>query len=243
MKVFLAGTEVCLPIRKMSMYTLDTFWRIYRKKNPPKSDHLQFKDYLLDSGAFTFMNSASKSSKTDVDWDHYIDAYADYVKSNGIKHYFELDIDNVVGYQKVLKIRDYLESKIGWQSIPVWHIERGKQAFIDICKSYPYIAIGGLVANKSARRFIETYSKLFIDEAHRHGTMVHGLGYTPAKKLASIRFDTVDSTAWLSFGKFGHAFSKFNGTGFTVVKKPSGWLRKASSVEGIRLQGLEWIKF
>lgn len=189
------------------------------------------------------MNTASKSSKTNVDWDHYIDAYADYVKSNGIKHYFELDIDNVVGYQKVLKIRDRLESRVGWQSIPVWHVERGKQAFIDICKSHPYIAIGGLVANKSARSFMEMYCKLFIDEAHRHGTRVHGLGFTSVKKLASIRFDSVDSTSWLSFGKFGRGFSKFNGTGFTEVKKPSGWMRKIGGDESNRLQGLEWIKF
>ena len=74
MKVFLAGTKGCVRVRQNSIYCLDSFVEINPKK---PSDHRLFEDYLLDSGAFTFMFS-KKDHK--VDWNEYIDRYASYVK-------------------------------------------------------------------------------------------------------------------------------------------------------------------
>ena len=51
-----------------------------------------FGDFLIDSGAFTFM----QNTKTHLDWNEYIDRYADFIKRNKIIKYFELDIDSVV---------------------------------------------------------------------------------------------------------------------------------------------------
>ena len=74
MKIFLAGTKCCVRVRQNSIYCLDSFVEINPKK---PSDHRLFEDYLLDSGAFTFMFS-KKDHK--VDWNEYINRYSAYVK-------------------------------------------------------------------------------------------------------------------------------------------------------------------
>ena len=250
MKVFLAGTRSCKLIRQKSLYCLDSFFELNTKKNPISDCH-QFEDYLLDSGAFTFMSSKQKVA---LDWNDYVDRLADYVKSNNIQNYFELDIDAVVGYDNVLKLRDRLENRVGWQCIPVWHIERGIEAYEEICKSHKYIAIGGVVHNKSLRKRIKKILPHLLDKAHACGCKVHGLGYTSTKDLKTLHFDSVDSTSWLAFGKYGAAFAVFNGTGFDTFSRPDGCTMVTNDIEaqkvslnatGYRhyLQGLEWVKY
>lgn len=65
-----------------------------------------FGDFLLDSGAFTFM----QNSKSHVEWDEYIERYADFISRNNIEKFFELDIDSVVGYKEVLRFRKNLKN-------------------------------------------------------------------------------------------------------------------------------------
>ena len=77
-------------------------------------------DFLLDSGAFTFMQGNGTAS-----WDEYADRYADFVKRNNVKKFFELDIDSVVGYEPVKALRRRIEERTGRQCIPVWHKSRG----------------------------------------------------------------------------------------------------------------------
>ena len=82
-----------------------------------------FKSFMLDSGAFTFVYG----SKVDVDIAEYFDKYKQFVKHNDIDLFFELDIDEMVGYDEVLRYRKELERFTGKQCIPVWHINRGKE--------------------------------------------------------------------------------------------------------------------
>lgn len=79
----------------------------------------QFNDVLIDSGAFTFMNQSKNSN---VDFFDYANKYADFIKKKKIKRYFELDIDSIVGYEKVKEIRKLLEDKTGVKPIPVIYI-------------------------------------------------------------------------------------------------------------------------
>lgn len=247
MKVFLAGTNCCKLVRQNSIYCLDSFVEI-NPKNP--SDHRLFEDYLLDSGAFTFMFS-KKDHK--VDWNEYIDRYAAYVKQNGIKNYFELDIDSIVGYDNVLKLRSKLEQKVGWQCIPVWHYSRGKEEFSKMCESHKYVAIGGIAGDRKLRNKLTPYMRHFIDEAHNKGARIHGLGFTSTNLLQTLPFDSVDSTSWLSFTKYGQ-YVKFNGSGVVGVQKPKDTkvkdFKKEAEAMGISsaqykgfICGIEWIKF
>lgn len=107
-------------------------------------------DFILDSGAFTFMQGKGGP----LDWDEYIKRYADFIKRNKIKKYFELDIDSVVGYEKVKQYRARLESLVGYRSIPVWHKNRGIKEFQKMCDEYDYAAIGGIVSGEIKKRAV-----------------------------------------------------------------------------------------
>ena len=145
MKLFLAGLSGSLGKylnRDMirGIYALESFY--YADETTEK--YLPFfGDFLLDSGAFTFFSSGKQ-----VDWDEYVEKYARFIVKNNVKHFFELDIDCIVGYDNVLKIRKYIEEKTGKKCIPVWHKSRGKEEFIKMCKEYNYVAIGGIVSKE-----------------------------------------------------------------------------------------------
>lgn len=199
-----------------------------------------FGDFLLDSGAFTFMQG--KGGKPD--FDGYVARYADFINRNHVDKYFELDIDSVVGYEKVKQIRAKLERLTGKQSIPVWHRSRGKDEYIGHCKDYPYVAIGGLVdgAKKGeyARQFWK-YFPWFINTAHENGAKIHALGFTSLEGIRQYHFDSVDSTAWTTGNRFGYVYY-FDGR--TVRKKdaPPGHKLGNSRVAALN-NYMEWIKF
>lgn len=197
-------------------------------------------DFLLDSGAFTFMQG--KGGK--VNWDEYVERYADFIKRNKVKKYFELDIDSVVGYDKVLTIRAKLEKLTGVQSIPVWHKSRGKEEYVRHCQEYPYVALGGLVdgAKKGEyARALWKYFPWFIKTAHDNGAKIHALGFTSLDGIRQYHFDSVDSTAWTTGNRFGFLYF-FDGQ--TMQKKDAPKGHRISDSRAAALHNYtEWIKF
>lgn len=123
-----------------------------------------FGDFLLDSGAFTFMQGTSGA----VDWDGYIERYAEFIRRNSIDKFFELDIDSVVGYDRVKPMRRKLESLANRQSIPVWHKSRGIEEYRRLCDEYPYVALGGIVSGEFTKADYRLFPAL-IAEAHKRG--------------------------------------------------------------------------
>lgn len=201
MKVFLAGTDLMRDypeqLRK-SKYQLASFYSI-------KKEMLQYLDscdeWLLDSGAFTFMRG-----KREVDFDTYIRRYAKFIKENNVKRYFELDLDSVIGIQKTIELRSTLEDIVGAQSIPVWHKCRGINEWKRMCECYKYVAIGGIVTKEIVPKEYEAFPHM-IAYAHKKGTRVHGLGFTSTSWLHRVHFDTIDSTTWNVGGKYGNVCS------------------------------------
>lgn len=129
-----------------------------------------FGDFLLDSGAFTFMQGKGGSP----DWDDYIERYADFINRNKVRKYFELDIDSVVGYPRVQQIRAKLEMLTGIQPIPVWHKSRGIAEYKRHCEEYPYVAIGGYVSKEIIPADYKAFPAM-ISYAHQHGAKIHCL--------------------------------------------------------------------
>ena len=235
MKVFLAGayTREKAFIGKNIDYMLESFfyvlpWQIERIPN--------MKMFLLDSGAFTFMNS----QKGKINFDEYLTRYINFINKYDIKYFFELDVDSIVGYEKVKQLRKRLENETGKKCIPVWHKSRGKEEYLKMCEEYDYVAIGGIVTKEITK---EQYSFLpwFINEAHKRGCKIHGLGFTDTNLLQKYHFDSVDSTAWLSGSRFGHVYYFDNG----VMKNktpPRG--KKTVHYKLIDEQNVnEWLKF
>lgn len=195
------------------------------------------KNFLLDSGAFTFMSNAKKGN---IDWKKYIDGYVDFINRNSVKHFFELDIDCIVGYENVLKIRQYIEEKTGKKCIPVWHKSRGKEEFLKMCDEYDYVAIGGIVSKEITQNEYP-YFTWFINEAHKRGTKIHGLGFTNLKGLEKYKFDSVDSTSWMAGNRFGSVYF-FNGK--TVVKYDKKQGQRLADSKAVAVHNFnEWVKF
>ena len=186
MKICLAGTTVLEAnknILQKSKYILESFYSIKDWQIPiiKKCDL-----FLLDSGAFTFMNSY----KGEVNWKEYINRYADFIINNDIKYFFELDIDVLIGYGKVKEYTKYLEEKTRRRCIPVWHKSRGLEEWKRLTKEYDYVAIGGIVTKEITRKDYPVFKQL-LKIAKENNCKVHGLGFTATKELSKYRFYSV----------------------------------------------------
>ena len=195
------------------------------------------KSFLLDSGAFTFMQG-----NTRVNWDEYTEEYAAFINKYDIKLFFELDIDSIVGLKEVERLRKKLEYLTGKKPIPVWHKSRGKEYFIKMCQEYPYVALGGIVTQEIPRNTYEKAFPWFIKTAHDHGAKIHGLGYTSLVNLKKYRFDSVDSTAWLYGNRGGYLYTFNPGKGtMDKIDAPPG--HRLKSKEAAMHNFKEWVKF
>ena len=194
--------------------------------------------FLLDSGAFTFMTSQTGG----CDFDEYLGRYIDFINTYDIRYFFELDVDSIVGLQEVERLRERLERETGKPSIPVWHKSRGKEYFIDMCKRYDYIAIGG-IASKEIKPNEYRYFRWFIDTAHSYGCQIHGLGFTNLDGLYIYNFDSVDSTSWTSGGRFG-ALYHFDGKYMKQLDTKDRRRKGDIGTDPInRANYYEWLKF
>lgn len=234
MKVHLAATGILkkFPAELAKCeFILESFYSVTSWQIPFL---LNAKSFLLDSGAFTFLRSGKR-----VDWDEYVSRYAKFINEHGVKQYFELDIDKIIGFDAVLDIRRRLERETGVKPIPVWHRSRGLERFKRDASDYPYIAIGGL-AIKDIKPQEYEFLPYFIDEAHKRGAIVHGLGFTDTKRYKTIKFDTVDSTTWAVGGKYG-CICEFDGDHMTQ-RKTDG--KRCINQNGLMLYNYnEWLEY
>lgn len=195
-----------------------------------------FGDFLLDSGAFTFM----QNSNVKTDWNEYVERYADFINRNKVEKFFELDIDSVIGYEEVKKLRFKLEKLTGRQVIPVWHKSRGLEEYRRLCSDYNYIAIGGIAIKHITRAQYPAFTQL-LKIAHSMGTKVHGLGFTSLNEITKYHFDSVDSTAWTTGNRFGYIY-KFDGKTMRKIDKPDGMVLSDSRRVAL-INYCEWLKF
>ena len=192
------------------------------------------KTFLLDSGAFTFFSGGHN-----VVWEEYVDRYADFINRFQIERFFELDIDSLIGFDAMMKLRRRLERATGKQPIPVWHISRGIEQFKRDADEYPYVALGGIV-NGEWRRSAKERFPWFIQEAHKRGAKIHGLGYTSLTGITRYHFDSVDSTAWIAGNRFGYVY-KFDGKTMQKINVPKGMRLKTKEVAQHNFN--EWARF
>ena len=240
MKICMASVSTLrnnLSVLSKCPYFLESFYYIQEWLIPyAKKAEL----FLLDSGAFTFMNS--KTNKDNVDFEQYLNEYIAFINKHDVKYFFELDIDSVVGYEEVKRLRRKLEAKTGKKCIPVWHKSRGLEEWKKMCKEYDYVAIGGIVTKEIKQKEYLILNKL-IDIAHKEGCLVHGLGFTNPKYLEIINFDSVDSTTWIHAQIFGKVLEFRNGKMISRGKPKNKRIKKEMTVPIILYSYEQWIKY
>ena len=159
-------------------------------------------EILVDSGAHSFQKG------TKVDWVEYTQEYARFIKEfdgTNVIGYFEMDVDNIIGYDKVLELRKILESASD-KIIPVWHKNRGIEEYKKMCQDYAgkVIAITGF-KNEDIKD--EQYL-MFLKYAKKYNCKVHCLGMTRKNVLDKVPFDYVDSSSWGQSGIYGRIDNK-----------------------------------
>lgn len=171
------------------------------------------KQIMIDSGAHSF-----QKGKT-VNWTKYTEKYAEFIKeydNDKILGYFEMDVDNRIGFNKVLKLRNTLE-QVTNKIIPVWHKNRGIKQFTKMCKKYSgkIVAISGF-----QNEDIKDYQfKLFLKKAWEYNCKLHGLGITRKKVLDKVPFDFVDSSSW----RLGTTFYRIGGQKVNKQSVKNNW--------------------
>ena len=210
MKLFLSSVYDCAsPIDyDFSLYTLQSYFTLISNKTIQLRVHnRKCSEFIFDSGAFSFLNSG----KGNVNWEYYLDSYADYINTEKIDKFIELDIDAIVGLEQVETLRKRLERRTGKQCIPVFHFSRGKQYYFDMVKEYPYVAIGGIAINPYLRKIFYKYLPMFAKIAHEHGAKIHALGVAyPGMEKWGI--DSSDSSTWAVAPAIKSRIYKFDGS-------------------------------
>ena len=198
MKIFLATLESetatinkLISNVKRLKWNLMSYFVIRKNKQSSWEKIINISDkILIDSGAFSFQRGNGK-----VDFYKYTNEYANWIVKNdrqNIIGFFEMDIDNIVGYDEVLKYREILESA-SKKIIPVWHKNRGITEYTKMCQNYSgkIVAISG--PNKE---ILDDQYILFLKEAWKYNCRLHGLGITDKKVLNKVPFDYCDSCSW-----------------------------------------------
>lgn len=237
MKLFLAGIQgkaKDFVLSEEKPYILESYFYIKNQSDWILKMRPFFKDFILDSGAFTYLNGAT----TNVNWDNYINEYADFINKHNIDYFIELDIDNVVGLKEVERLRTKLENLTNKKCIPVWHKSRGIDYWLDMCKNYDYIAIGGIVTQEIKKNEYNVFNNL-LKIAKQNNCKVHGLGFTNLEGLKKYKFYSVDSTAWL-YGNRGGFLYQFNGSDMTkIIVKNKRLKGRLGAIHNFN----EWLKF
>ena len=213
MKLFLAATSSRHYLKDIvfeSMYNLESFWYIKEWQYPliEKS-----KMFLLDSGAFTYMNAAKGSAP---DPKLFQDRYVEFINEHGVDYFFNLDLDTLIGPELTKQMRRDLEQRTGKKSIPVFHKCMGLKVWHEICEEYDYVAIGTIYEYKSDRRVLRKLCGI----ADTYGTRVHGLGFT-GKNAIDFGFYSVDSSSWVAGARFGTVYN-FKGGELFLTSAPEG---------------------
>lgn len=206
MRIFLACTSSIENIGIKSKYVLESYYS--GEKNCIKALSSVGKDnFLLDSGAFSYMNGAKCTKEQLL---VYLDKYINFINKYDIKYFFELDVDVIFGIEFVEKLRKKLEDGTKKRCIPVWHKSRGVEYWKKLCKEYDYVAIGGF-AIKAIKQNEYGIIKKLVDYAYKNNIKVHGLGFTKTKILEkeNWHFYSVDSSSWLSSASRGQRLQMF----------------------------------
>lgn len=246
MKIFFAGGDNWKNFEILKetgvKHVLLSYYYIKNKPRILEEAKLNNMEVLLDSGAHTLQKGVK------VDYETFVDNYIKFINkySKYIDYFVELDIENVIGLNKVEEWREKIQKQTKREPIIVWHRERGWNYWKQMCKQYSYIGFSGFVTINGKPEVPDKYIPIFLKEAKKHNTKVHGFGFTKPS-LFKYPFYSVDSTSWLVGARYGYIYLQVRNNLKALNKK--SFYRKYGRVFDFRGDTinrwnlLQWIKY
>jgi hypothetical protein len=173
-----------------------------------KHRHLyQYRDWSMDSGAFTAANSGKVIGLAE-----YITVCHQLMKTDPtLVEIFSLD---VIGDHKASAKNTAAMWKEGIPAIPCFHYGEPEGALLEMAAAYPKIAIGG-VAYKRGTAKTHWAEQVF---ARVWPKRVHGFAFASERDVMALPFHSVDASSWeigaCGFGnwkQFGHMVVRGSG--------------------------------
>jgi len=159
-------------------------YHYYRKCSEIIREYVH-RDWVLDSGAFSAMNSGAE-----ID----LDAYIDFCKGilAGPCPPVEIFALDVIGDAEGTKRNTEKMWKAGIEAIPAYHIGEPEQYLLDYAATYPKIALGGVARLKGSAKHAwskECFARVWPKK-------IHGFGYGTERAVLGLPFHSTDSTNW-----------------------------------------------
>lgn len=144
-----------------------------------------FKEWVMDSGAFSAFNSGVEIKVGD-----YIQTCLELQRTDpSLTEIFSLD---VIGNAPATLRNTELLWKAGVRAIPTFHFGEPWEVLIELARSYPKLAIGGCVGVSQKKKFA------FMEQvfARVWPKKLHGFGIAGEKMILTFPFHSVDSSNW-----------------------------------------------
>lgn len=173
---------------------------VYLKQFDKERSRYDFRDWVMDSGAFSAHQSGTK-----IDLMQYIDICKQRLElDKQLTEVFALD---VIGDWKASLRNTEIMWEHGVPAIPCYHAGEPESILIGLSKDYPKIALGG-VAKKMSSVKLKWAEQCF---ARVWPCKIHGFGFSQESALARLPFHSVDATTWeISPCRFGRWVSYGN---------------------------------
>lgn len=148
-------------------------------------DRYCYRDWVLDSGAF----SAWKSG-TEIDLQKYIDTCAKLIEEDStLTEVFALDV--IGDWEGTARNTEEMWRQ-GIPAIPAFHPGEPEDALMEMAKTYPKIALGGIVGlhKKEKKRWVgQCFARVWPKK-------IHGFGVGSEELVMAFPFHSVDATNW-----------------------------------------------
>lgn len=197
MKIYLSWIQILFPRHENLIidYGLVSFADVWNEK-PFITNWWKINDLFLDSWWFAIRTRWLKLSVVD---------YAKYIQKYGSMYNViaNMDTKNV---EETLKNQHFLEKETGKTITPIYHadefIQWNHKLLEDYCANYDYVALWWIAGGSFKKNIIEKYYNFCFKTWMKYKTKFHWFWVTTDFFLKRYPFYSVDSTTWLSAGKF-----------------------------------------
>lgn len=144
-----------------------------------------FRDWVMDSGAFSAHNSGAEIKLQD-----YIDCCKRLIQEDPtLSEVYSLDV--IDDWKASLRNTQKMWGQ-GVPAIPCFHANEPWSVLVGMAKDYPKIALGGVALAKSGKKMAwagQCFARVWPKK-------IHGFAFCSEKAVMSLPFHSVDATSW-----------------------------------------------